>query len=81
MGEPKRESLCGLAQERNGVSLRFAVLDGQVHGAGPADDGDIEVALAPLAIVSPQLGQVLDVDVNETEVVVPEGSLAPGRPV
>ena len=39
----------------------------------------VEKALAPLAIGCLQLGQVLDVDVNETEVVILVGALSPRR--
>jgi hypothetical protein len=35
-----------------------------VDGPGPAVDGDVEVALAALAVEGLQLRQVLDVDVT-----------------
>jgi hypothetical protein len=52
-----------------------------VDGAGPAIDGDIEVALAAIAVGGLQLGQVLDVDVDEAEIIVPEDALASDGPL
>ncbi len=76
MGEAEGEGGRGLAEEGDGALLGLVVLDGEVDGAGPAVDGDVEVTLAPFAIDGLQLGQVLDVDVDEAEVVVPEAALA-----
>jgi hypothetical protein len=81
VGETERKGLGRLAQEGDGAALGLVILDGQVDGAGPAIDGDIEVALAALAIGGLQLGQVLDVDVDEAEIIVPEGALAPDGPL
>jgi hypothetical protein len=67
-------------QEGDGAGLGLVALDRQVHGAGPAVDGDEEVALAPLAVAGLQLRQVLDVDMDEAEVVVLECALALGGP-
>jgi hypothetical protein len=53
----------------------LVVLDGEVDGAGAPVDGDVEVALAPFAIGGLQLGQVLDVDMDEAEVIVLELAL------
>jgi len=50
----------------------FLVLDGEVDPAGGPVDGDVEVTLAPLAIDGLQLGQVLDVHMNEAEIVILE---------
>src|SRR5512142_2376673 len=58
----------GFAQESDGTGFGFIVLDGKMDRAGTAVDGDVEIALAPLAIGSLQLGQVLDVNVHEAEV-------------
>jgi hypothetical protein len=86
VGEAEGEGGRGFPQERDGALLGLVVLDGEVHGARTAVDGDVEVALAPLAVAGLQLGQALDVDVHEAEVVVLEGALAPlglvrgGRP-
>src|SRR5690348_12244144 len=49
-----------------------------MHRAGTAVDGDVKIALAPFAIGGLQLGEVLDVDVHEAEVIVLEGALAFG---
>jgi SRSO17 transposase len=81
MGEAEGEGGGGLAEKGDRALLGFVVLDGQVDGARAPVDGDKEVALAPLAIGGPELRQVLDVDVHEAEVVVPELALAPLRPL
>src|SRR5690348_15230198 len=49
-----------------------------MHRAGTAVDGDVKIALAPFAIGGLQLGEMLDVDVHEAEVIVLEGALAVG---
>src|SRR4051812_46323398 len=67
------------ASRRKAMALGFIVLDGEVNRARAAVDGDIEVALAPVAIGGLQLGQMLDVDMDEAEVVVLEAALAFGR--
>ena len=61
-----------LFQERDRTSGQLVVLDGQVHPARAAVDGDIQVPFTPLAIGGLQLGQVLDVNVDEAEIVVLE---------
>ena len=81
VGELERERRRGLAEKGDGAPFRLVVLDGQVDGARPAVDGDEQAAFAPLAISCLQLGQALDVDVHEAEVVVPEGALSLGGPV
>ena len=68
----------GFAQESDGTGFGFIVLDGEMDRARAAVDGDIEIALAPFAIGGLQLGQVLDVDMHEAEVIVLEGALALG---
>jgi hypothetical protein len=77
VGEAEGEGGGGFSQERDGALLGLVVLDGQVDGAGAPVDGDVQIALAPLAIGGSQLRQVLDADVHEAEVVVLEGALAP----
>src|SRR3712207_1022852 len=52
----------------------------EVDRAGAAVDGDVEVALAAFPVRGPELRQVLDVDVHEAEVVLPEAALAPPGP-
>jgi len=69
-----------LLPECHRAALGFVVLDREVDEAGGAVDGDIEVALAALAILGAQLGQVLHVDVHETEIVVLEGPVRLARP-
>jgi hypothetical protein len=54
------------------------VLDDEMDRARAAVDGDVEIAFAPVAIGGLQLGQVLDVDGHEAEVIVLEGALAFG---
>jgi hypothetical protein len=81
MSDAEGEGGGGFAEEGDGAPLGLVVLDGEVDGAGPAVDGDEEVALAALAVGGLQLRQVLDVDVDEAEVVVPELALAALRPV
>src|SRR3954465_2726716 len=66
------------AQESDGTGFGFVVLDGKMDRARAAVDGDVERALAPLTIGGLQLGQVLDVDVHEAEVIVLEAALAFG---
>ena len=61
-----------LVQEGDRAGVGLVVLDRQVHGARAAVDGDVQVALAALAIGGPQLGQVLDVHVHEAELVLLE---------
>src|SRR5215218_9094713 len=81
MGEAEGKGRGGLAEKGDGALLGLVVLDGEVDGAGAPVDGDIEVALAPLAIGALQLGQVLDVNMDEAEVVVLELALPPFGPV
>ena len=78
MRHTEGKSVSGFAQERDGACLGFVVLDGEVDRARAAVDGDVEIALAPLAIGSLQLRQVLDIDVHEAKVVVLEAALAFG---
>ena len=68
MGEAEGEGGRGLAEKGDGALLGLVVLDGKVDGARAPVDGDVEVALAPLAVGGLQLWQVLDVDVDEAEV-------------
>ena len=58
-----------LLEEGPGTLLGLVVLDRQMHGARAPVDRHVQVALAAFAIRGPQLGQVLDVDVDEAEVV------------
>ena len=58
-----------LLEEGPGTGFSLVVLDRQMHGARASVDRHEQVALAALAIRGPQLGQVLDVDVDEAELV------------
>lgn len=78
-GKLERKGAGRLAQEGDGALLGFVVLDREVDGARAAVDGNIQEALAPLAVAELQLGQVLDVDADDAEVVVAERALALGR--
>ena len=78
MGELEGRSCRGLAQEGDAALFGLVVLDGEVNRARAAVDDDEQVALASLAVAGLQLGQVLDVDVHEAEVVGAEGALAFG---
>ena len=66
-----------LVQEGDRACGQLVVFDRQVHPARTTVDGDIQEALAALAIGGPQLGQVLDVDVDEAEIVVLERAALP----
>ena len=74
----ERKGCRSLTQKGDGACLGLVVLDGEKDRARAAVDGDVEIALAPLAIGGLQLGQVLDVDVHKAEVIVLEGALAFG---
>ena len=50
-----------------------------MHGTGATVDGNKEVALASLAVSGLQLGKMLDIDVNKTEIIILEDTLASGR--
>ena len=65
-------------QEGDGTFLGLVVLDRSVDGARAAIDGDEQVAFAAVTIAGLQFWQVLDVDVDETEVVIAERALALG---
>ena len=80
VGQAEGKGRSRLAQEGDGALLGFVVLDGKMDGARAAVDGDIKEALAALAIGRLQLGQMLDVDVDEAEVIVLEGALTLGWP-
>ena len=79
MCHAEEKNSSGFAQKSDGTRLGLVVLDGEMDRAGTVVDGDVKVAFAPFAIGSLQLGQVLDVDVNEAEVIVLEAALAFGR--
>ena len=72
VGDLEGEGADRLLQEGDCAGGQLVVLDRQVNPARAAVDGDIEEALAALAVSGSQLGQVLDVDVDEAEIVVLE---------
>ena len=76
VGKPERECRGGFAQEGDGTSFGFVVLDREVVGARVAVNGDEQVSLAPFAVAGLQFEQVLDVGVDEAKVIVAEGALA-----
>ena len=78
MCHAKGQGSGGFAQKSDGTGFGFVVLDGKVNRARAAVDGDGEIALAPFAVGGLQLGQMLDVDVHEAEVIVLEAALAFG---
>src|SRR5215210_6022809 len=81
VGEAEGDGGGGLTEEGDGALLGLVVFDGEVDGAGAPVNGDVEVALPPFAVGGLQLGQVLDVDMDEAEVVVLELALATFGPV
>lgn len=52
----------------------FSIVDGQMAKTRATIDGDIKVALAYHAILGAQLGQMLDVDVDISQVIISERS-------
>jgi hypothetical protein len=73
MREAKRKSRRCLPQEGDGSLLGFIVFDCSMHRARTPVDGDIEIALAPFAVASPQLRQVFYIDVHKTKIIFLEG--------
>ena len=73
--DPERQGRERLVEEGHGRGGGLVVLDRQVHVAGGAVDGDVEIALARHAIAVSQLGQVLHVHVHEADLVVLEGAV------
>jgi hypothetical protein len=76
MGQAEGKGLGGLAQESGGARFGHVLLDREMDQSRAAVDGDGEVALAELAAADMELGQLLDVDVDEAEVVLAEAPLA-----
>jgi hypothetical protein len=62
----------GRFQEGDRACGQLIVLDCQVHPARAAVDGHIQILFAALAISGLHLGQVFDVHVHETKIVVLE---------
>jgi hypothetical protein len=81
VGEPvrdlERESRDRLFEEGGRAVRRLVVLDGQMHGARAAVDGDLEEALAAFAISRSELREMLDAEVHEAEVLVLEAAALP----
>jgi hypothetical protein len=62
-------------EEDSGGRRGLIVFDGEVHVAGGAVDGDVQVAFAQDAIAVLQFGQVLDVNVDEADLALLEGTV------
>ena len=77
--DPEGEGSQRLRQEDESGCGGLVVLDGDVHLARAAVDGDVEVAFArdPVAIL--QLGQVLHIDVHEADLVLTEDAVRLAR--
>ena len=65
---------CGFRQEGGGAAFDLVVLDAQVVRVRAAVDGEIKEALAGSPSAVCKLGEILDVDADEAEVIVLEGS-------
>ena len=72
MRDPEWQSGHGLVEEGHGRGGGLVVFHRQVHVAGGAVDGDVEVALAQHAIAISQFGQVLHFHMHEADLVVIE---------
>ena len=75
MGDLERKGTERIRQEGSGGRRGLVVFDGEVRVAGSALDGDVQVAFAQDAIVVLQCGQVLDVNVDEADLVLLEGTV------
>lgn len=68
-----------LSEKGGRVGGGLGIVNGEMHEAGAAVNGRVEVALAHLAVRRPQLRQVFDVDMDIAEIKVPEAPLPFGR--
>ncbi|GJD86488.1 hypothetical protein HPGCJGGD_4395 [Methylobacterium haplocladii] len=75
VGDLEGEGVECVREEGDGRGCCLVILDGEVHVAGGAVDGDVEVAFAGDAVSIAQLGQVLHVDMDEADLVVLEGAV------
>ena len=75
MGDFERKGPERVREEGHRRGRGLVVLDGEVHVAGGAIDGDVQVALARDAVAILQLGQVLHIDVDEADLVVLEAAV------
>jgi hypothetical protein len=64
-----------LPQEGHGRGGGLVILDRQMHEAGGAVDGDVEVALAGHALAVAQLRQVLHVEMHKADLVLLEDAM------
>src|SRR3954467_7199584 len=78
MCHAERQGSGSFMQKGDGAGFGLVVLDGEMDRARAGIDGGVEIAFAPFAISSLQLGQMLDVEMDEAEVVLLEGALAFG---
>ncbi len=81
VGNPERKGAERVREEGYRRGRGLVVLDGEVHVAGGAVDGDVQVALASGAVAVVQLGQMLHVDVHEADFVVLEGAVRLAGPL
>ncbi|GAB6841682.1 hypothetical protein HNR00_004838 [Methylorubrum rhodinum] len=83
VGDPEGQGVECVRAEGNGRGRGRVILDGEVHIAGGAVEGDGEGAFAGGAVAVAELGQVLHVDMHEADLVVLEGAVRlaglPGR--
>lgn len=75
MCDLERKGPEGVREEGHRRGGGLVVLDGEMHVAGGAVDGGVQVALARDAVAVLQLGQVLHVDVDEADLVVLEAAV------
>ena len=68
-----------LSEKGDCVGGGLGIVNGQMHKAGAAINGHIEVAFAHVTVCRPQLWQVFDVDMDIAEIIVPEAPLSLGR--
>lgn len=79
MSDPEREGFLCLSEKGDRIGGGLSIVNGEMHEAGAAINGNVEVALAHVPVCSPQLRQVFDVDVDVAEIIIPEAPLSFGR--
>lgn len=75
MGDLERKGTERIRQEGSGGRRGLVVFDGEVHVAGDAVNGDVQVALTQDAVAILQFEQVFDVNVDEADLVLLEGTV------
>lgn len=79
MGYFEWKSGFGGLEKIDGIGRILGVVDGQMHEARAAIDRDVEEPFAGLTICGLQLRQMLHVDMDIAQVIIPEGALSPRR--